>query len=196
MNLSRPLIETVGPLVTERQAARKRLTEWRQALSESDYQLLNGQVRRNLLRLLAQASWPRGTLALYNPIHREPDLTAIHQPLQELGYTLALPIVVAKRAPLKFLPWQPGMKLVADAAGLGVPEKTSTQDYIEPVTMVIPCVGFDGRGYRLGYGGGYYDRTLAQMSANTIGVGFAACEIKTLVELETDLPLQRIVTEN
>jgi 5-formyltetrahydrofolate cyclo-ligase len=195
-NLSRPLIDSVGPLVTERQAVRKRLTEWRMALSETDYRRINSRICANLLACLADPSHKRGTLAVFNPIRREPDLATIYQPLQQLGYQLALPMVVKRNAPLQFLAWQPGMRLVPDAAGIGVPAKTASNQYITPTLLVIPCVGFDRRGYRLGYGGGYYDRTLAQLQANTVGVGFAACEIKNLTELETDLPLQKIVTEH
>jgi 5-formyltetrahydrofolate cyclo-ligase len=195
-NLSRPQVNSVGPLALERQAARQRLTEWRMALPESDYQLLNGQLVSHLLSVLRDPNLGRGCLALFNPIKREPDLSAIYQPLLNLGYTLALPVVVARATAMKFLKWQPGQALVKDAVGMAVPKHTDQNDYIEPNRLVIPCVGFTASGFRLGFGGGYYDRTLAQLKAPTIGIGFGACEIKNLAVLETDLPLDQIVTEH
>ncbi len=198
-NLSRPILDSVGPIVSERQAARRRLTEWRTTLPESDYRNLNDRLVDHLYALLSKQTWGKGCVALYQPIRREPDLSVLYRPLQQLGFSLALPVVEAKHQPLVFCDWQPGQDLVADATGIAAPNLTAGAIRVIPRLLIIPCVGFSAQYLRLGYGGGYYDRTLA-LPANagirTIGVGFAACEIKSLAALQTDYPLHQIVTEN
>jgi 5-formyltetrahydrofolate cyclo-ligase len=195
INLSRPIVDSVGPLVLERQAARLRLTEWRTTLPESDFERLNCRLLSHLLRVLSAPAMPRGVLAVYNPIRAEPDLRPIFANLRELGYSLALPVVINKRAPLQFLAWESDATLVRDACGLWVPQHNQSNPFLVPKIVLAPCVGFSSNKFRLGYGGGYYDRTLPGLKVYTIGVGFAACEIRNLAVLETDQALQQIVTE-
>ncbi len=100
-------------------------------------------------------------IGVYLPIRSEPDLSACYAQWRAQGRRLALPVVTGKNEPLTFRVWEAGALLRTAAFGVQVPE---TDETVVPDVLVIPCVGFrvlDGRPYRLGYGGGFYDRTLA-----------------------------------
>ena len=111
--------------------------------------------------------------------------------------TAALPVVIAPRAPLAFHAWQPGAAIKKGRYGIPVPDD---ERGVTPDVLLIPCVGFDTARYRLGYGGGYYDRTLAFWPADrkpaTIGVAFESARCDALPRGEFDLPLGAIVTES
>lgn len=168
---------------------RARLLAWRQALSEGVRGSGSHAMARRLVAMLA--SRPPGVLALYWPIRAEPDLlTALDW--SAAGWSLALPRVCARDAPLEFGRWAPGEAIVTDRWGIGVPLHFQA---VQPQVVVVPCVGFDARGFRLGYGGGYYDRTLARLRVLAIGVAFDGSEI-TLREHAYDHRLDWIVTES
>jgi 5,10-methenyltetrahydrofolate synthetase len=108
----------------------------------------------------------------------------------------ALPVVKAIGEALEFHEWTPGapMKLGHHR----IPEPASAQVLV-PDLLLVPCVGFDDDGYRLGYGGGYYDRTLQQWPGNarpvTVGVAFEACRTSALPREIHDVPLDAILTD-
>ena len=95
------------------------------------------------------------------------------------GRTVALPVVVDKKGPLEYRAWRPGEALVDGVWHIPVPEK---REVVTPAVVLAPLVGFDPACYRLGYGGGYFDRTLAALRRGpvAIGVGFAAQELETI----------------
>lgn len=99
------------------------------------------------------------SLGVYHPIRREPDLLVAYNALSARGVHLALPVVLAADAPLVFRRWQPGDALHKDALGTLVPDSTAAQ--VQPQALLVPCLGFTASRLRLGYGGGFYDRTLA-----------------------------------
>lgn len=109
---------------------------------------------------------------------------------------LGLPIVEAKGRPLRFRAWEPGAPLVSGGFGTLVPEAGA---WVEPLVLVVPLVAFDRRGGRLGYGGGFYDRTLAGLRergpVTAIGFAWAAQEDAGLPLEPTDAPLDLVVTE-
>ncbi|MDR5654450.1 5-formyltetrahydrofolate cyclo-ligase [Ruixingdingia sedimenti] len=109
---------------------------------------------------------------------------------------LCLPVVTAPAAPLAFRAWRPGAPLVPGAFGTLVP---AAGDWLVPGVLVVPLLAFDRRGYRLGYGGGFYDRTLQALRAGgavrAIGFAFAAQELPEVPTDATDQPLDLIVTE-
>lgn len=109
---------------------------------------------------------------------------------------VGVPVIEDAGLPLKFARWEPDMKLVAGPFGAAVPER---QEYFEPEILVVPLVAFDRSGRRLGYGGGFYDRTLALLRERrpTLAVGFAYAVQETAdlpVEI-TDARLDLIVTD-
>lgn len=135
----------------------------------------------------------RKVVAGYWAMKEEPDLEEVMARWHADGLQVVLPRVVASEAPLAFARWRPGVKLVPGPFGtlhLDDPEPMA------PQLLVIPCLGFDGRCFRLGYGGGYYDRTLERLpGALTVGVAYDCCEVRGFVPHEHDLPMDWVVTE-
>ena len=132
-------------------------------------------------------------LAGYLPMRTEIDpLPALAAAAGPVG----MPVIVARDAPLRFRAWTPGCVTQAGPFGAPVP---AAGDWIVPQVLVVPLVAFDRRGGRLGYGGGFYDRTLEQLRAQgpvlAIGFAFAAQEAEALPLEPTDQPLDLIVTE-
>lgn len=127
---------------------------------------ISGQVREWLKKN------PIRILGVYWPIRSEPDLRDLYVDLSRQGITLALPVVADKNAPLKFAEWAPGDALAVDAYGVPTPVR---QKLIQPAGLLIPCVGFNADNIRLGYGGGFYDRTLVTIPRPlAIGIAYAS----------------------
>lgn len=135
-------------------------------------------------------------IAGYAPMRTEID------PLPALAEAVAygrvgMPVIKAAATPLDFREWTPDCAMIKGAFGAEIPE---TGDWIEPEIVIVPLVGFDLSGGRLGYGGGFYDRTLERLRARratlAIGFAFAAQETQDLPLEATDQPLDLIVTEN
>ncbi len=116
--------------------------------------------------------------------------------LGSLGYSLCLPVVTAKQCPLRFKAWTFGASLVRGEHDILVPESGS---WVVPDVAIVPLLAFDSRGYRLGYGGGYYDRTIAALKADNeliaVGLAFSGQEIAVVPISDTDHKLDAIVTE-
>lgn len=133
-------------------------------------------------------------VGIYWPFRAEPDLRAWAATVVERGGRLALPAVVEKTRPLTFRQWAPGDRLERGVWNIPVPAEG---DEIAPDTIVSPLVGYDEAGYRLGYGGGFYDRTLAAMREKplAIGVGFTLSRLPTIYPQWHDVPMDRIIVE-
>ncbi|MCC6917352.1 5-formyltetrahydrofolate cyclo-ligase [Nitrosomonas sp.] len=114
--------------------------------------------------------------------------------LRTRGATLALPEVVNKGEPLRFVEWWPEAPMKKDI--YGIPSPDNTREMVVD-SIIIPLLGFDERGYRLGYGSGYFDRTLAALSPRplTIGVAFEIFRLPTIHPQQHDIPMDYIVTE-
>jgi 5-formyltetrahydrofolate cyclo-ligase len=142
----------------------------------------------------------RCVVAVYWPIHTEPNLGFFWSRLRDLGFILALPRVVAKDAPLEFARWDESTALVPNK--WHIPEVDCNQSALpfkQIGVVVMPCVGFWRTCHRLGYGGGFYDRTLAMMRQNklavqAVGVGFDECLLSDGDRLTTDQPCDWVVT--
>lgn len=133
------------------------------------------------------------SLAVYSPIQAEPDLRACYAQLSKMGIQLALPWVVEKHTPLRFLAWQEGDAMALDEYGIPLPAQR--ERLLSPAALLMPCVGFNVQGYRLGYGGGYYDRTLAGLPA-CIALGVAyQCAASDFVAGVHDIPMHHLLTE-
>ena len=111
------------------------------------------------------------------------------------GATAALPVVVERAQPLEFWSWQPRMKLQRGIWGIPIPAE---RRIVRPSVLLVPLIGFDHAGYRLGYGGGYFDRTLAVTAPRplTIGIGYELGRLETIHPQPHDIPMDAIVTEN
>jgi 5-formyltetrahydrofolate cyclo-ligase len=132
-------------------------------------------------------------LGVYWPLYGEPDLRLAYDELAEAGVRLALPVVVARHAPLAFAAWTPGETMVKDGMGVAVP---GDLHFVErPPALLVPCLGFNAQNFRLGYGGGYYDRTLAAPPRPyTLGIAYAH-QMAAFAGDAHDIALDLIVTE-
>jgi len=113
------------------------------------------------------------------------------------GWTTALPVVVAKNQPLIFRRWLPGEPLEMGTMKISVPLMSSP--LVEPDVLLVPLLAFDRHGYRLGYGGGFYDATLALLGARkkivAIGVAYAGQEVENVPHEPHDMKLDYVMTE-
>jgi 5-formyltetrahydrofolate cyclo-ligase len=132
-------------------------------------------------------------LAGYLPIRTEIDPTPA---MAAHAGPVCVPVVTGAGQPLAFRAWAPGAAV--EPAGLGVSVPIAG-DWLTPAVLIVPMLAFDRRGYRLGYGGGFYDRTLAALRATgpvtAIGFAFAAQEVPEVPSDATDARLDAIVTE-
>lgn len=131
-------------------------------------------------------------LAFCWPTRAEYDARPLTQILRARGAVTALPVVVAPGQPLVFREWHPGVALASGPLGIPYPEGS---DPVVPTVALIPMVGWDEAGYRLGYGAGYFDRTLAGKPFIPIGIGYEAARMKTIRPQVWDVPMDWIVTE-
>ena len=174
-----------------RRGERERLIAWRTAVPAEQRRQWSAAIENSLRSFLAD--WP-GALGVYWPFRAEFDPRLLIEWAVATGRVVALPVVVDKKGPLEYRAWRPGDPLVDGVWGIPVPAR---RDLVTPAAVLAPLVGFDASCYRLGYGGGYFDRTLAAMSphAFAIGVGFEAQELDTIHPQPFDVPMNLIVTE-
>jgi 5-formyltetrahydrofolate cyclo-ligase len=138
-----------------------------------------------------------GVISAFFPIGSEIDPLPLLADLREKGHESALPIVAANGEPLVFRCWAPGDDMASGP--LGVQEPLESAREVAPDILLIPLLAFDRRGSRLGYGGGFYDRTLERLRANgrpvAVGIAFAGQEVDVVPVAAYDQPLDWIVTE-
>lgn len=131
----------------------------------------------------------------YWPLRGEPDLRELLARLAERGLAVALPVADRLGEAMTFRPWRPGMPLARGLSNIPIPDTTDT---VQPRIVLAPLVAFDSAGFRLGYGGGFFDRTLAtaQPRPLVIGIGHAAARIATVHPQAHDIAMDFIVTED
>jgi 5-formyltetrahydrofolate cyclo-ligase len=134
------------------------------------------------------------SVSLYWPFRGEPDLRGWAAAIGARGATCALPVVVEKNAPLVFRLWRIGEPLALGFWNIPFPANSAE---LAPDVVIAPVVGFDQQGYRLGYGGAFYDRTLAALTKKprVFGIGYSQAAIATIYPLPHDIPMDVIVTE-
>ena len=135
-------------------------------------------------------------LAGYMPIKTEADPLPVMAAMAAFG-PVCVPVIEAEGAPLKFRQWEPGCEMIDGPFGAQIPKAGVWR---RPEVVIVPLVAFDARGGRLGYGGGFYDRTLEILRAEgkvvAYGYAFAAQEADDLPLVPTDQPLDGIVTQD
>jgi 5-formyltetrahydrofolate cyclo-ligase len=176
-----------------RRAERQRLLALRTGVPPVERRLLGRQIERWLRPLLQER--PSILLGVYWPFQAEFDPRPLIDWLIAAGSAVALPAVVDKKGPLEYRAWRPGETLLDGVWNIPVPEK---REVVVPQAVLAPLVGFDRQCYRLGYGGGYFDRTLAALSPQplAIGVGFELSRIETIYPQSFDIAMDVIVTES
>jgi 5-formyltetrahydrofolate cyclo-ligase len=136
------------------------------------------------------------TIAAYMPIRTEISPLPVMADLVVAGKSVCVPVIKGAGLPLHFSRWTPETTMISGPFGAAIPE---ADDFLTPEILITPLVGFDARGYRLGYGGGFYDRTFERLRklAPALAVGFAysAQELPQVPTEPTDIRLDALVTE-
>ncbi|MDR2624759.1 MAG: 5-formyltetrahydrofolate cyclo-ligase [Zoogloeaceae bacterium] len=164
----------------------------RRACAPAQVAAWSRQIVAHLLQAFPQP--PGNCIAFCWPIHNEPDVRAAIEVWRQAGATAALPVTIAPQTPLLFRIWTPQTPLADDAFGIPAP---LAGESVQPDVLVIPLNAFDAAGYRLGYGGGFFDRTLAALrpAPRTLGVGFELGRTKSVWPQAHDYPLDWLFTE-
>jgi 5-formyltetrahydrofolate cyclo-ligase len=175
-----------------RKQTRARLLAERQSLSTIERERIAGTVRDRVFALLGDRL-PR-SLGLYWPIQGEMNMVPVAEAVLAAGGRVGLPVVVQKAAPVEFWSWKRGERLVAGEWDIPVPKH---RDLVTPELLIVPLVGYDPGKFRLGYGAGFYDRTLAAAvpRPRTIAVGFGTALLETIHPQPHDIPMDVVVTE-
>jgi 5-formyltetrahydrofolate cyclo-ligase len=175
-----------------RRSERQRLLALRTGTAPDERRAWGREIETRLRALLVER--PGITLGVYWPFQAEFDPRPLADWLIAVGSAAALPAVVDKKGPLEYRAWRPGDPLVDGVWDIPVPER---RDIVVPQAVLAPLVGFDRECYRLGYGGGYFDRTLAALvpRPQAIGVGFELSQLDTIHPQPHDIPMDVIVTE-
>ena len=179
-------------IATWRKAERSRLLALRSDIEPTQHRRWSDAITDSLLRgfpMLASMG-----VSFYWPFKAEFDPRFTIRTWRMQGARVALPVVLEKKAPLQFRQWWPGVKTSAGVYDLPVPEGTAI---VVPDAALVPPIGFDAQACRLGYGGGYFDRTLASLSPQPlkIGVAFELSRMATIRPQPHDIPMDFIVTE-
>lgn len=175
-----------------RKARRAELLALRMAATPVERRQWNESITDLLLEGFPLLRWM--VLGSYWPFKGEFDARFAIRRLMPHGARVAMPVVLGKGAPLQFREWWPAARMTRGVLDIPIPDGT---EILAPQALLIPPVGFDARGYRLGYGAGYFDRTLAGMRPQPlkIGVAFELSRMPTIRPQPHDVPMDFIVTE-
>jgi 5,10-methenyltetrahydrofolate synthetase len=179
-----------------RRALRERLLAQRLALDPATLAAHRDTIDRHLE--LAFPGLGRRVVALCWPYKNEYDARFLARRLRERGARTALPVVIGPRRPMVFREWRPGVKLARGVYGIPYPVDTPE---VVPDVLIVPMNGFDDGGYRLGYGGGFFDRTLAALRGDghrvvAIGVAYEQARIGDALHPQPyDVPMDYVATE-
>lgn len=175
-----------------RTVERERLIALRLAIPVDERRRLSQRIARALDRVLGDVSGK--VVGAYLPFRGEPDLRSWIEGLGERGAISALPVVVAPRTPLAFRAWRRGDALQPGVWNIPVPVGGAA---VTPDIVIAPVVGYDEACFRLGHGGGFYDRTLAALPQRPriLGVGYKRLGLRTIYPQSYDVPMDLIVTE-
>jgi 5-formyltetrahydrofolate cyclo-ligase len=141
--------------------------------------------------------WRPRSVSVFYPLRDEPDTLLLLTALAAEGFATALPVVVGRGSALIFRLWRPGEPTRTGA--MSIREPVEDAPIVEPDLLFVPLACFDRRGHRIGYGAGYYDRTLTNLRAmkpvHAIGVGYGICEVAAVPYETHDQTLDALVTE-
>ncbi|MBL8708216.1 MAG: 5-formyltetrahydrofolate cyclo-ligase [Rhodospirillaceae bacterium] len=183
----------------------KELTDYKKDLRREAYRVRESAwradpdagvaLKRHLMESVPIA--PGIAVSGYWPLEGEIDVRPVLAALDALGHPVGLPVVVAKGEPLRFRRWHPSDVMVMGSFKVLTPPEGAPD--VIPQVLLVPLLAFDPDGYRLGYGGGFYDRTLAKLRAAghalAVGVAYAAQELAAVPRGPHDEPLDYVVTE-
>lgn len=188
-----PILQDWNSVCAWRRSQRNQILIQRKNLTSGQ----RGQTSRQIINALYDR-WPSlvgARLGFYWPINGEIDLRPLIRDLLLQGAQAALPVIINKDQPLEFWQWDSQTKL-CNRGLWGIPTPVERK-LVQPSILLVPLLGFDDRGYRLGYGSGYYDRTLAAVREKplTIGIGHEFGRLNTIYPQPHDVPMDVIVTD-
>jgi len=175
-----------------RKKQRNQLITMREVIVQETYQQWSWTITAALKKNFPNLQ--KMKIGLYWPFRNEYDPRPVTLYFKELGATLALPAVINKHEPLRFCEWWSDAPMKEGPYGIPVPDGTPM---VTVDAVIVPMVGFDQQGYRLGYGSGYFDRTLAtyQQQPLTIGVAFEMQRLESVHPQPHDIAMRYIITE-
>jgi 5-formyltetrahydrofolate cyclo-ligase len=188
-------METLTPLAAEKQALRRTLQATRNGLTPEAMREASIQVTE---RFMGDALLRRGAVAGYVAMRHELDVLPLLKKLNDQQIKTCLPTTKQNKH-LMFSEWNFGGLLVVHPT-LKIQEPPASSPPITPATVLVPLLAFDASGYRLGYGGGYYDRTMAAMRQSPaaplfIGVGYRVQQVEHVPNDAHDQRLDGVITE-
>jgi 5-formyltetrahydrofolate cyclo-ligase len=175
-----------------RKRTRETLIASRLALGVNNRQAKGDKAKQRLFEAVDLKQY--GTLGIYWSMRGEIDVRDIARKHVEAGGVVGLPVVVEKSAPVEFWKWTPGMGMRRGVWNIPIPME---REVLTPEALIVPLVGFDGEHYRLGYGGGYYDRTIAAATRRPfcVGLGYAEARLPSIYPQPHDIAMNLIVTD-
>lgn len=187
-----PSSEQIADSFVFRSDLRRQKLAARTALDQTSHSALAKRIEAHLAALLLPL--PPLSLAFCAPIRGEFDMRPLAALLLNRNWQVAMPVVAEVNAGMRFRVWTPASEMGTDRHGIPFPLNGTI---IVPAIVLLPLVAFDNQGFRLGYGGGYFDRTLAEMVPRplAIGVGFELGHVDDIRPQEHDVPLDAVVTE-
>jgi 5-formyltetrahydrofolate cyclo-ligase len=194
-----PSAATAPPasLLQDKSRLRTEAKRRRQALAVAQSPTLAGEKAAGNI-LAAFEFRPGSVVSAYWPMDSELDTRPLIRRLHEYGCCIGLPVITAKGEPLLFRRWVPGTRFVAGGFHTEVPSPDEPE--VVPERLIVPLLAFDSAGFRLGYGGGFYDRTLARLRQSgpvaAIGFAYASQEVPMVPRAAYDQPLDWMATEN
>jgi 5-formyltetrahydrofolate cyclo-ligase len=187
-----PLLENDPISTSFRALMRRQRISARENLSAQDHADFSCRIESHLWSWLSACK--PAAIGFCWPFRHEFDARPLVVRLLAQGWHAGLPVVFAANQPLRFRAWTPAAPLSTDRYGIKFPSEDRP---VLPELLLVPVNAFDGAGYRLGYGGGYFDRTLAAMAPRpaTIGIGFEVARAESIHPQPHDIPLDAVVTE-
>jgi 5-formyltetrahydrofolate cyclo-ligase len=175
-----------------RKLVRDELIQRRTEFSPDERRALAERARARLVEAVDFRAF--NVLGIYWPIRGEFDVRDIASQHLARGGQVALPVVVRESAPLEFWRWYPGIAMQTGVWNIPIPK---ARELLTPDAVIAPLVGFERSGFRLGYGGGYFDRTLGAASPRPFAVGFGYADslLETIYPQSHDIPMNVIVTD-
>jgi 5,10-methenyltetrahydrofolate synthetase len=176
-----------------RKAERRRLIALRSALSEDYRAQQTVEITKGLDGLLTRLAFASPVISGYWPIAAEPDLRSWMKAMRSSGVRVALPVALKLGEPLVFRDWSADARMARGLYNIPYP---ADGEVVVPDIVLAPLIGFDAHCFRLGFGGGFFDRTLAALRPGpvAIGVGYAEAEIRTIYPQPHDVRMDWVVT--